>query len=213
LLRRTGERRRPDLGDRERTGFERHRNGSARAAQARQSDLDEPVDRGLGRQAAGGREGVEAVARKLLRRDIIPDLAGPCALDQQVSNQVPKLLLRLGDVFTAMQERCELGVVALAGNERKGLEHRFETLARAASSVSDFGEMLEVTGDMPFVPRDQDRFDVWEVLVQRRTSDAGLLGNPRHRYRCQPVLGHQRRGGVQGRIAHGAAVRLDRLVP
>jgi len=27
------------------------------------------------------------------------------------------------------------------------------------------------------------------------------------------MLGHQRRGGVQGGVAHGAAVRLDRLVP
>ena len=73
--------------------------------------------------------------------------------------------------------------------------------------------MFEVAGDLTFVPGDQDRFDVGEVLVQRRASDAGLLGDLRHRHRPQPVLGHQRRRGVEGRVAHRAAVRLDRLVP
>ena len=66
---------------------------------------------------------------------------------------------------------------------------------------------------MTFVPSDQDRFDIGVVLVQRRTSDAGLFGDLRHRHRSQPVLGHQRRGGVQGRVAHFTAVRLDRLIP
>ena len=73
--------------------------------------------------------------------------------------------------------------------------------------------MFEVASDLKFVPGEQDRFDVWEVLVQRRTSDTGLLGNLRHRHRPQPVLGHQRRSGVQDRVAHRAAVRLHRLVP
>jgi hypothetical protein len=60
--------------------LQRRQNESARGAQPGQSDRDEPPDRGLGRQAAGCCEGVEAVARKLVRRDIIPKLAGLCDL-------------------------------------------------------------------------------------------------------------------------------------
>ena len=103
--------------------------------------------------------------------------------------------------------------VVLVGDERVGLEHSFESSASIAGLVADFGELFEVAGDLTFVPGGQDRFDIREVLVQRRTSDAGFLGNLRHRHRPQPLRGHQCRGGVQGRVAHRAAMRLDRLVP
>src|SRR6266511_153839 len=73
--------------------------------------------------------------------------------------------------------------------------------------------MLEVSADLTLVPCDQDRLDVREVLVQRRTSDTGLLGDLRHRHGSQPALGHQRGRGVEGCVANGASVRLDRLVP
>ncbi len=193
--------------------LQRHQNESARGAQPSQSDRDEPADRGLGRQAAGCCEGVEAVARKLVSRDIIPDVPGLDALGQQVSDQFAELLLRPGDVLLSMQECRQFGGVALVLNERVSLEHSFEPLGSVASLVSEFSEMFEVAGDVTFVPGDQDRFDVWEVLVQRRTSDAGLLGDLRHRHRPQPVLGHQRRSSVQDRVAHRAAVRLDGLGP
>ena len=58
-----------------------------------------------------------------------------------------------------MQECREFGVVALVGNERERLKHSFEPLTSVASVVPDFGEMFEVTGDLTFVPGDQDRFD------------------------------------------------------
>jgi hypothetical protein len=128
---------------------------------------------------------VEAVARKLLGRDITPDVAGLCGLSQQVFDHVVDLLLRSGDVHTSMQECREFGAgvlmgKALMGNECVGLEHGFEPLSSVASLVSDFGEIFEVASDLPFVPGEQDRFDVWEILVQRRPSDAGLLGDLRH---------------------------------
>ncbi len=119
---------------------------SARGAQPSQSDRDEPADRGLGRQAAGCCEGVEAVARKLVRRDIIPEVAGLCDLGQQVSDQVDELLLRPGDGLPSMQECREFGAVVLAvvGDERVGLEHRFEPLASVAGLVPEFGEMCGI---------------------------------------------------------------------
>ena len=155
--------------------LQRHRNESARGAQPSQSDGDESADRGFGRQTASCCEGVEAVARELVRRDIIPNVAGLCGLDQQVSDHVAELLLRPGDVLTSMQECREFGAVVLAvvGDEGVGLQHSFEPLGSTASLVPEYGEMFEVAGDMTFVPSKQDRFDVWEVLVQRRTADAG----------------------------------------
>ena len=131
-------------------------------AQPGQSDRDESADRGLGRQAAGCREGVEAVARKLLRCDIGPDGADLSGLGQHISEHVAKLLLRPCDVLASMQERRGFGAVVLAvvGDEGIGLQHSFEPLASVASLVSDLGEMFEVTGDVTLVPGEQDRFDV-----------------------------------------------------
>jgi len=123
------------------------------------------------------------------------------------------VLLGSGDVLASMQECGEFGAVVLVVNERVGLEYSLQTLASVASLVAKLGELFEVAADLTFVPGDQDRFDVWEVLVQRRTSDARLRGDLRHRHRPQPVLCHERRGGVHGRVADRAAVRLDGLVP
>ncbi len=68
-------------------------------------------------------------------------------------------------------------VLAVVADERVGPQHGLEPLAGVAGLVTEFDEMRKVAGDVTFVPGDQDRFDVWEVLVQRRTSDAGLLGD------------------------------------
>lgn len=134
--------------------------GSGAGVQPSHSDRDEPMDRGLGRQAVGCCEGLKAIARELVRRNIVADRAGLRGLGQKVSDQVAELLLGSGDVLTPMQECRELGAVALVGNERIGLQHSFEPLPNVASLVPDFGEMFEVACDLTFVPCDQDRFDV-----------------------------------------------------
>ena len=176
-------------------------------------DHDEAVDCVLGGQAACGTDSVETVARKLLGRDILPEMAGLRTLGQQVLDETGELLLRPGDVFTPVKKRRKFGAVVLVGNECVGLENSFEPLAGIATPVPDRGEVFEVRGDLTFMPREQDRLDVREVLVQRRPPDFGGLGDLRHRHRQKPMLGHQRGSGVQGRVAHGAAVRFDRLVP
>jgi hypothetical protein len=53
-----------------------------------QGNPDEPADRSFGRQAAGRREGEEAKAGKLRRRDIIPDIASLCALAEQPADEI-----------------------------------------------------------------------------------------------------------------------------
>ena len=111
-----------------------HQNESPRGAQPSQSDRDESADRGFGRQTASCCEGVEAVARKFVRRDISPEIAGLCALGQQVSDDVCEVLLRLGDMLTSMQECREFGSLPLAS---------------VASLVSDLGKIFEVASDGP----------------------------------------------------------------
>lgn len=92
------------------------------------------------------------------------------------------------------------------------LKDRFEARPGVACPVPDLGELFEVSGDLTIMPGDADRFDVGKVLIKRGPSDAGRLGDLRHRHRCQPTLGDKRRGGVQRRVADRAAVCLDRLV-
>src|SRR5262249_31414354 len=128
-------------------------------------------------QVAGCIQGVEAVARELRRRDIVPDVAALRTLGQQVPDELVEVLLRSGDVLTSMQECRKLGVVVLVENERECLEHGFEPVTRVASLMSELGEMFEVAAHQTLMPCEQDRFDVCEVLVQRRTTDAGLLGD------------------------------------
>ncbi len=121
---------------------QRHQNESARGAQPSQSDRDEPADRGLGGQAASCSEGVETVAGKLVRRDIIPNVAGLCSLDQQVSNQVDELLLRPGDVLTSVQECRKFGtvVLTLVGDRRRG-----KGVVRCRASSGCYEEAYEET--------------------------------------------------------------------
>ena len=73
--------------------------------------------------------------------------------------------------------------------------------------------MVEVLGDMPLVPGDEDGFDAGEVLVERGAADAGLLCNLGHGHGPQPMPGDQGRGGLEDRLMHLAAMGLDRLMP
>jgi hypothetical protein len=71
------------------------------------------------------------------------------------------------------RQRWRQFAVVLVLDERVGLEHRLEALGGVARPVGELGEMFKVTGDLAFVPRDQDGLDVREVLVQGRPPDAG----------------------------------------
>ena len=86
---------------------------SARGSQSSQRDRDEPADRSLGWQATGCAEGVEAVRGELVRRDVVPEVAGRCDLGQQVLDQVVDVLLRPGEVRSPMQEGGEFGAGVL----------------------------------------------------------------------------------------------------
>jgi hypothetical protein len=103
---------------------------------------------------------VDTVACKLVRRDIIPNISGLHAIDQQVSDEIAEVLRRPADMFVSMQKCLHFSGVALVLDERVCPEHSFESFGRGASLVSKCTEMFEVGGDMAFVPCDQDHFDV-----------------------------------------------------
>ena len=69
------------------------------------------------------------------------------------------MLLRSGNVRTVMHECGKFGAVVLVGNERIGLKHSFEPFTSVARVVPDLDEIIEVAGDLPFVPGGQDRFN------------------------------------------------------
>jgi hypothetical protein len=94
------------------------------------------------------------------------------------------LLLCAGEVRPPMQEGGQFGAgmlvgEAVVGDERVGLQHRLEPLARVAGLVAEFGELGRVGGDLAFVPGNQDRFDVWEVLVERRSAICDIVTDSR----------------------------------
>jgi hypothetical protein len=98
---------------------------------------------------------VEAVACELVRSDIVPDLAGGYGLGQQVSDHVAELMLGSRDLLVSMENRREFAVmmpVGVVGDEGVGLQHGVEPLASVAGLVAEFGELLEMGGDLAFVP-------------------------------------------------------------
>ena len=68
-------------------------------------------------------------------------------------------------------------------------------------------------GHVAFMPGKQDRLDPGEVLVERRTADAGVLGDLRHGHGTQAVPGNERRGRIEDRVTYLAAMGLDGLIP
>ncbi len=142
---------------------------------------------------------MKAVPCKLVGRDIVPNAAGLGPGSQQIPDHVAQVPLGAGNMLVPMQECRKLAVtvaVVLMRNEREGLEDGFELPPRITGLVADLGEIFEVARDLAFVPGEQDGLDVGEVFVQRRPSDAGFLGDLRHRHRQQPVAGHQCRSSV-----------------
>ena len=188
---------------------------SVRGVQCRERDSNKPAYRSLRRQACGGRKGVEAVARELLRRDIVADVAGVRSLRQQFADKVQELLLRAGNMLALMEERHQLGPVmaAVVSDECVGVEHRFEPLPGVAASGPDLRQLLEVADDMALVPGGQDRFDVRKIFVQGGAADPGPFSDLRHRDRRQPLLRHQRPGCVKDRLPHRVPVRVHRIIP
>jgi hypothetical protein len=124
--------------------------------QARENDLDEPPNGGLGRQAAGCRDGVEAVVGKFVRRDILSYGARLGSLFQKIPHKASEVIMRTGEVVAMVDERGEFGPVVLVANHRVGLEDGLESLVRVTVSVTELGKLPEMVSDLPFMPSEQN---------------------------------------------------------
>ncbi len=135
---------------------------------------------------------METELRQLVGRDIAAKSTCVRELRQQSTNEVEEPALRVGDMRIAMQQRNKLGGVlpAPVDTQRIDPKHRLEPGAGITGPAAQRRELLEMPGNVPVVPRDQDRLDVREVLVQRRPTDPGGLRDLGHRDPGQPVLGN-----------------------
>ena len=159
---------------------------------------------------------MEAIRHEFVWGDVVADVAGRRCVRDEVSDHVPEVMLRSGDLLVAVQQGCQLPVVVamrFVDDQRVCLEHGLEALGGAAGLIASGGELREVAAHLSFMPRGEDRLDIREVLVQGRPSDPCELGDLGHRYGPQAVPGDQVRGRVESRLPNRAAVGLDRVVP
>jgi hypothetical protein len=112
-----------------------------------------------------------------------------------------------------MQDGSQLVAVMLVLNQGVSLEHGAERVAAVMGLVAELCEELEVACDLPLVPRGHDRLDIREVLVERRATDAGLLGDLGHRHGTEPAAIDEASSRIEDRVPDRATVRVDRLVP
>jgi hypothetical protein len=158
---------------------------------------------------------MEAEAGELIGSDVRADGTAARGVGQQVAKQVAKVLFGVGHVRVAVHYRSELGVAVAAvvvEDQCVGLQHGGEALG-GTCFVAYGGELVEVVGDLSLVPGKEDGLDIWKVLVERGSANAGLLSDPRHRHRQQPVLSNEGGGRVEHGVAHLAPMGLDRLGP
>jgi hypothetical protein len=117
------------------------------------------------------------------------------------------------DALPVVQQRGQVALAMGVGETRVGAQHGREPQARIFLPLAGAGELVEVVGDLPLLPGEQDRLDIREVLVEGRAADAGVLGDLRHGDRGRPVRLDEFRGHRQDRLVHRLPVALDGLVP
>ena len=196
---------------------------SAGGAEPSQCDAHKPSNCRLGWERTGRFESTETVIRKFGGGDVVADVAGPCGVGDEIADHCGEFPVRPGHVATSVEERGEGGIlkvslvmlrtVMLMIDEGVGLEHRLEAASRIPGLVTSFGEVFEMSGDLALMPRQEYRFDVGKVLVQRGPADSRFLGDPGHGYGQQAVPRHELGRGVENGIADLAAMCLDGLCP
>jgi hypothetical protein len=184
-----------------------------RWAQSGENEADQASDGSLGWEFPSGSQGAEAIPCELVWRDVASHGFGVRRLGEYIAHEPMEMPLRRCDVPAAMEGARHFAVVVLVLNERVGMEDSLQSLANIVLSVAELGEMFQVPTDLALVPSEKDRFDIWEVLVQRGAADARLLGDLRHRDRAETVLGDESDGRRESGLADSAPMRVDRLVP
>lgn len=157
-------------------------------------DVDETLDSRLRSQILGGSDGVDAEFGQLAGRCVVSHAAGLSGVGYESLDEVLELTLGLGDVFAAVDQGCEFGlmvVACLVDVESVGGEDRFESFTGCGRSVADLDEVVDVGVDVTLMPSVKDGLHVGEVFVEGGAAYAGLLGYLRHGHRPEPLLGDE----------------------
>jgi hypothetical protein len=86
---------------------------SGRSAQPGQGDRDQAVDGVLAGDGAGRCEGVQAVAGQFVGGHVVAEVAVLGCFGDQALDEVAEPLLRIVDVFAAVQQRGEFAAVVV----------------------------------------------------------------------------------------------------
>lgn len=157
---------------------------------------------------------MQAVAGQYLGGSVATDETFPGTFRQQIRQERVQVLLGMPDVGSGMQPYrlvATLGRMCDLSVRPQDLFHPLPNVSPRA--VLHVGEMVQVGCDVPFVPSIQDRIHVGKVLVQRRPSYPGILGDLRHRHRRQTMAGHQPGNGIENGPFDSASMLFDGLIP
>ena len=156
---------------------------------------------------------MQAVGREFSGIGIGPNGAGIRGLLNEVAHELLEATVRVPVMITLVDERCQFGTVVLMRDLGKELEYVTQAAQLVAGARRYVAKKLQVPRHLALVPRDQDRLHTGEVLVQRRSSDAGGLGDLQHRDAADAALLSQGSSGIQYGIAYRVAVLAQRRGP
>lgn len=185
-------------------------------AQPRKRDLDESSNRGLRCVVASRTQGVHAIPCEFVRLNVASHVPVAGGSADQVSDQFVDPSLCPSEMLIPMQEGCQTGVCVstrMSRQVRVRLQDGREPLVGTFRAIPDLDEMSEMGFDLAFMPRNEDRSDIGEVLVEGRSPYACFFRDTRHRHPEQTFFGDEHRRRVQDRVLHLATVGLDRLRP
>ena len=80
-------------------------------------------------------------------------------------HQVIQIALCFNHMFPAMEKSSKLGIVALMADEGVSLKYGLQSFAGVFASVTDLGEVREMSCHMAFMPGCQDGLYLREIFV------------------------------------------------
>lgn len=162
------------------------------------------------------RQGVKTVGSEFVGRHIAPNDSLWSGFFDQLGEDPAQPAFRVCHLATSMHERTDVGGTVSSALEADGgiCAHDFdESRAHRAGAGAQFLESLQMILDMLRMVRDQDRLHVGEVLVERRSTDAGGVRNLRHGQRERPVFLSQSPCCLSDGLADRAPMTVDRFLP
>jgi hypothetical protein len=156
---------------------------------------------------------VKAVRCQFIRRNVIPHRPHLGGFLDQVSNEIEHVVLSVANMTSSVQQGRQLAIIVTTRHGHERCQDGDEPLLGVDSHIADFLQLRQMSADLSLMPRHDNRLDICEVLVERRTPDSGFRRDLRHGHRGKTVCRHQRPGSIKDRIVDGSPVGFDRFAP